>query len=77
VELKTIGRLALEPHGKPRAIVHPLADRLAIDDMPADAAFTVEIDLSWQADPGSTHLALSDVPTANQPAQRNPKGIGP
>jgi predicted O-methyltransferase YrrM len=64
-ELKADGQIRLETNGEPTAIVHPLAESLSFHDMPADAAFTVDIDLSWQADPGSPCLVLSDIPTAS------------
>jgi predicted O-methyltransferase YrrM len=64
-ELKADGQIRLETNGEPTAIVHPLAERLEFRDMPANAAFTMEIELSWQADQGSTHLALSGIPTVN------------
>ena len=65
VELKATGQIRLETHGEPMTISQPLAQRLVVSDMPPDAAFTVEIDVSWQADPGATFLALSGIPTAS------------
>lgn len=62
-ELKSIGSARLDLTGPGRA-VKKLPVTLQSDMAAADARFTFEIDLSWQADPGAAPLALSAIPAA-------------
>jgi hypothetical protein len=64
VEYQGEGGVRLDLDGAAKTMVHKLARPLAVN-VPADrgpAAFTFEIDLSWQADAGSPALALATLP---------------
>ena len=61
VEMKSRGSVRLDLGGPAMTMEHRLATALR-SDMRKAPRFTFEIDLSWQADPGSPPLALAAVP---------------
>lgn len=62
-ELKSIGSLRLDLAG-PATMAWKLPTSLQSRIATPDARFSFEIDLSWQADPGASPLALSTIPAA-------------
>ncbi len=58
VEAKAIGSVRIEGH-PPGPLAHSFEEAL---QLPPDARYTIEIDVSWQADSGSPALALTSRP---------------
>jgi predicted O-methyltransferase YrrM len=65
VELKNIGSIRLDLRGSAMTFTHPFTSPLHTDMTSRydEVALFFEINLSWQADPGSPPLALLRVPT--------------
>jgi predicted O-methyltransferase YrrM len=63
-EIKTVGSFRIDLTGPSTTLTHKFEAPLRSDMQSRydDAEFTVEIDLSWQADPGAPPLALASVP---------------
>jgi len=63
-EIKTLGSVRLDLTGPATMLAHKFETPLRSDMQSRydDAEFTVEIDLSWQADPAAPPLALARVP---------------
>jgi predicted O-methyltransferase YrrM len=59
------GSVRIEADGDRTAIDHALGRTLSVVSPPEydDQLFTLEFDLSWQADPGTSPLALATLPT--------------
>jgi predicted O-methyltransferase YrrM len=72
IEMKSRGDIRLDLDGEPTVVEHRLEQALRSDIRDA-VRFTFEIDLSWQADPGSPPLALSAPP---HPSKTNWRTLG-
>jgi hypothetical protein len=64
IEFKSVGRVSLDLAGSPSTVTHEMAEPLACNMPPGrgPASYTVEVDLSWQANHGAPPLALSSLP---------------
>ena len=62
--MKSIGSIRLDLAG-PATVTRKVHAPLRSDMAAADVRFSIEIDLSWQADPGAAALALSRIPTVS------------
>jgi len=62
--IKTLGSVRLDLTGPATTLAHKFETPLRSDMQSRydDAEFTVEIDLSWQADPGAPPLDLACIP---------------
>ena len=58
-EFKTFGGIRLDLSGPATVLNHKFEKPMRFDE---GAQYTFEIDLSWQADPGASSLALATIP---------------